>query len=154
LLSRGHSAHVGQEVEVYYRWHPLFGRRVRREYTKRRASGDVVYVETEPGVVVVLAAWMLDPVACAGMESGEPRVCVAALVELHRLLSDTGFRGNSPGDSYIVQEKQNGHPAQTAQSGPDALVAADGSPPTPHRVRLLVAPRDERKRLAETVQAA
>ncbi|TMH71056.1 MAG: hypothetical protein E6H52_20575 [Betaproteobacteria bacterium] len=26
--SRSHSAHVGQEVQAHYRWHPLFGRRL------------------------------------------------------------------------------------------------------------------------------
>ena len=65
---RGHSAHVGQEVEVHYRWHPLYGRRVRRHYVERRVGGEVVHVEVAPGVVMVVAAWMLDPVACAGME--------------------------------------------------------------------------------------
>ncbi|MFO1144378.1 MAG: hypothetical protein U1E59_18780 [Amaricoccus sp.] len=30
--SRGHSAHVGQDVEVCYRWHALHGRRVRCQY--------------------------------------------------------------------------------------------------------------------------
>jgi hypothetical protein len=27
-----HSAHIGQEVEVHYRWHALYGRRLRRQY--------------------------------------------------------------------------------------------------------------------------
>jgi hypothetical protein len=64
--SRGHPAHVGQEVEVCYRWHALYGRRLRRQYIERRASGEVVHVEAAPGVVIVVAAWMLDPAACAG----------------------------------------------------------------------------------------
>ena len=62
----GHSAHIGQEVEVHYRWHAHYGRRLRRQYVERRAGGDVVHVEVTPGVVVVVAAWMLDPAACAG----------------------------------------------------------------------------------------
>ena len=71
--SRGHSAHVEQEAEVCYRWHALYGRRVRCQYTERRAGGEFVYVEVAPGVVVVVAAWMLDPAACAGMTFGAPR---------------------------------------------------------------------------------
>jgi hypothetical protein len=39
------------------------------------------------GVVTAIAAWMLDPVACAGMATiGAPRVTVSALLELHHLL--------------------------------------------------------------------
>ena len=69
LQSPGHSAHIGLEVEVFYRWHPLYGRRVRREYSEQRASGEVVHVEVEPGIVIVVAAWMLNAAACARMRS-------------------------------------------------------------------------------------
>lgn len=47
---------------------------------------------------------MLDPVACAGMALGEPCVAVPTLHDLHRLLTDLGFRGSSPDDPAIVQE--------------------------------------------------
>src|SRR5260370_23090558 len=104
--SPGHSAHIGQEVEVHYRWHALYGRRVRRQYVERRAGGDVVHVEVAPGVVIVVAAWMLDPAACAGMGLGAPRVTLAALAELHQLLTEHGFRRSSRDDQTIVQEKQ------------------------------------------------
>jgi hypothetical protein len=68
--SPGHSAHIGQEVEVFYRWHPLYGRRVERQYSEQRANGEVVHVEVSPGIVIVIAAWMLDGAACAGMDLG------------------------------------------------------------------------------------
>jgi len=77
--SRGHSAHVGQEVEVFYRWHALYGRRVRRQYSEQRATGEVVHVEVSPGAVIVVAAWMLDAASCAGMNLGTPRASIAAL---------------------------------------------------------------------------
>ena len=76
--SPAHSAHVGEEVEVHYRWHPLYGRRVRRQYSEQRADGQVVHVEAAPGVIIVLAAWMLDRAACADMVIGAPRAEVAA----------------------------------------------------------------------------
>ena len=38
------------------------------------------------GVVVSMAGWMLDPVICAGMTFGGPRVDLSALIELERLL--------------------------------------------------------------------
>ena len=86
MQSPDHSAHVGQEVEVHYRWHPLHGRRVPRRGTDQRKHGRFVHVEVAPGVITVVAAWMLDPAACVGMEISEPRVAVGALIELHQLL--------------------------------------------------------------------
>lgn len=77
--SQVHSAHIGHEVEIFYRWHPLFGRRVRRQYSERRATGEVVHVEVEPGVVVVVAGWMLDAAACANLTLGAPLVSLDAL---------------------------------------------------------------------------
>jgi cytosine/adenosine deaminase-related metal-dependent hydrolase len=80
---------------------------VRRQYAERRVGGDVVHVEVSPGVVVVVAAWMLDPAACAGMGFGAPRVAIPGLVELHHLLIERGFRRSSRDDPTIVQEEQN-----------------------------------------------
>jgi hypothetical protein len=82
--SPGHSAHIGQEVEVHYRWQALYGRCLRRQYVERRAGGDVVHVEVAPGVVIVMAGWVLDPAACAGMSLGALRVTLAGLAELHQ----------------------------------------------------------------------
>ena len=98
---RGHFAHVGPDVVVHYRWHPLHGRRVRSLYKERRANGDVVHIEAKPGVVTILAAWMLDPIACAGMEIGAPRTELPALVDLHHLLIALGFRRDSRDDSNV-----------------------------------------------------
>ena len=111
--SPGHSAHIGQEVEVHYRWHALYGRRVRRQYVERRAGGEVVYVEVSPGNVLVVAAWMFDAAACAGMELGTPRVTIAALAELHQVLVEHGYRRSSSDGSRIVQEKQRENPVDT-----------------------------------------
>jgi hypothetical protein len=142
-----HSAHVGQEVEVHYRWHPLYGRRVRQHYSELRAGNRIAYVEAAPGVVVVLAAWMLDPAACAGMKIGAPRVDIAALSDLRDLLIDRGFRRSSQGDSRIAAEEQNAKFAEAdfnnARAVPDASSAQD-------RVRLPPAPKDERRRAGES----
>jgi len=80
--------------------------------TASRASPDgFVHVETMPGV----AAWMLDPVACAGMATiVSPRVAVSALLDLHHLLIARGFRRSSRDDPIIVQEEQHEEPATPA----------------------------------------
>lgn len=134
----GHSAHVGEEVVVHYRWHPLHGRRVRRYYCEQRASGRFVHLEAAPGVVTVVAEWMLDAVACAGMELGEPRVAVTALADLHLLLIDHGFRRSSQDEMTIVQEEQD-----EASVTFNTASTVPGSTPDKHAVRVSQAPRDE-----------
>jgi hypothetical protein len=86
-------------------------------------------------VVIVVAAWMLDPVACAGMEMGAPRVAVTALVELHHLLIDVGFRRNSRDDSLIAQEEQDAEIANTDFD--KAAVTANCAAPAEHDGRRL-----------------
>ena len=85
-----HSAHVGQELEVHYRYHPYFGRKVLVHRMEQRATGQFLSVQGPAGIEVSIAGWMLEPVICAGMTIGAPRVDVAALVELERLLIGTG----------------------------------------------------------------
>ncbi len=60
-----HAAHVGLEVEVFYRWHALSGRRLRRAYSERRATGELFHVEVGNGVVVAVAGWMLHEAVCS-----------------------------------------------------------------------------------------
>jgi hypothetical protein len=134
--SPSHSAHIGQEVEVYYRWHALYGRRVRCQRSEQRESGPVAYLETAPGVVIVAAAWILDPAACAAMALGAPRVTVSALNELHLLLIERGFRRSSLDDPTIVQEEQDEKSAET-----DAAIR--GAASVQHGVRFQNASRDE-----------
>ena len=65
-----HSAHVGQELEVHYQWHPYFGSKVAVRRVEQRASGQFLKVLGPAGVVVSMAGWMLDPVICVGMTLG------------------------------------------------------------------------------------
>ena len=96
---------------VHYRWHALFGRRLRVERVDRRRSGQFVHVEVLPGVFTVVAAWMLDPLVCIGMELGVPRVSLAALSDLDDLLNRRGLRRSSCGDITAAQEQTDAKPA-------------------------------------------
>lgn len=122
-------------VEVFYRWHALYGRRLLRQYGEHRATGDVVYVEVEPGVVLVMAAWMLDAASCSGMELGEPCASVAALADLHHLLSALGFRRSSCGVFHTEYEEQD-DPYTKITSDAASSTSLDGAPPTEHCVRV------------------
>jgi hypothetical protein len=87
-------------------------------------------------VVIVAAAWILDPVACAGMALGAPRVAVSALDELHRLLIERGFRRSSLDDPIIVQEEQD-----EKYAGTNAAIR--GAAAAQHLVRFRKASGDE-----------
>jgi hypothetical protein len=89
---------------IKYRWHPLYGREVGRQYSEHRARGEVVHVETAPGNVIVVPAWMLDPIVCGGMRLGEPHLDLVALQDLDRLLAALGFRSSSHGGPEVAEE--------------------------------------------------
>ena len=79
-------------------------------------------VEVRPGLVIKIAAWMLDPAACAGMEIGAPRASLAALSELHDLLVAQGFRRSSLVDRAVIEEKAGevlAAPAEAARDEPE-----------------------------------
>lgn len=103
----GHSAHVERNAVVHYRWHPLFGRRVRVFYSEQRSSGVFVQMESAPGVVVRVPAWIFDPVVCAGMKIGQPQVSLLAMVALNDLLICLGLRQSSSDDEHIVEGNSN-----------------------------------------------
>jgi len=105
--SQGYSAHIGQEAKIHYRWHALYGRPVRRYYAEVRSGAEVVVVEGQPGAAIVVAAWMLDPAVCAGMQIGAPHVSVEALTDLHRLLIEHRLRRSFSDDADVVQEALN-----------------------------------------------
>src|SRR5215831_6030623 len=101
--SRGYSTHVDQEVTIHYRWHALYGRPVRLFYSEKRRGADVVLVEGEHGAgIVVVAAWMLDPAACAALTVGEPQVSIPALCDLDRLLLEHRLRRRSSNDQDVI----------------------------------------------------
>jgi hypothetical protein len=130
---------------VHYRWHPLYRQRLRCQYGERRATGEVVHVEVASGVVTVVAAWMLDPVVCAGMEIGAPRVSLASLVDLHQLLIAQGFRRSSMNDATVVPEEHD-------EAAPTE--AASGFAPAEHGTRSRKAPRAKLNRARQGFGAA
>jgi hypothetical protein len=74
-------------------------------------------------VVVTIADWMLDPVICAGMPVGTPRVDLAALIEQKRLLMGAPNTTDPWGDSGTVQE--NHHDVSQAAVDNSESEAAD-----------------------------
>jgi hypothetical protein len=114
MPSRVHSAHINQDVEVYYRWHALHGRKVRQLYAERRSGREAAIIEAEPGVAIVIAAWMLDPAICAAMSLGSPTVDISGLTDLDRLLRALGLRRACFAEPPSTEEV---HHANTDASG-------------------------------------
>ena len=122
---------------VRYRWHPLYGQRVRRFQSERRASGELVHVELTPGAVTILPAWKLDAVYCAGLKVGAPQVSLAALCSLRELLIACESRLVSADGNIVTQEAQDGS-AVTARTKDGACLEAHtcgGTTPARSRFR-------------------
>ena len=79
-------------------------------------ASPVANVEVRDGQIIRLPAWMLDRAACAGMRIGEPRVSLSALVALHDLLAEQGFRQPFPGDQAVIEERCDEAIANSADS--------------------------------------
>jgi hypothetical protein len=102
-----HSAHVGEEREVFYRWHPYFGHKVSIRRIEQRATGLFLRVLGPDGFVVAIAGWMVDPMACAGMAMGPPQVDLAALIELKMLVAQAAAPSHFRGEQGVAREKGN-----------------------------------------------
>ena len=111
---------------VRYRWHPLYGKRVRRIQSEQRASGELVHVELTPGIVTILPAWKLDPIYCAGLKVGAPQVSLAALCTVHELLIACESRFVSADGNIVTQEAQDGSTV-TARTKHGACLRANNS---------------------------
>jgi hypothetical protein len=122
---------------------------VNHQYSELRANGRVVHLEAATGVIVVLADWMLDPAACAGMERlGAPRVDLATLRNLTRLLAERGFGQHSSRDPRIAREVQNAQVTQVGSRNSDG--GANDRSPTQHQVRFRPVGNDESARARES----
>ncbi len=124
-------------VEIHYRWHPFYGGCFRHEGRQDRASGAIVRIEVRPGEVIQVAEWMLNRAFCAGMEMGEPRLSVTGLTELHRLLTERGFRQTSTDGLTAIQEARHEGITTTRD-------IANADPAIEHTVRYTADARSER----------
>jgi hypothetical protein len=71
---------------------------------EQRAIGQYVCAEGQTGIVLTIAGWMFDAVACSKMTVGTPRVDLAALLELRQVLIGAGMPRESPSDNGFVRE--------------------------------------------------
>jgi hypothetical protein len=91
---------------------------LRIEGVDNRKTGQFVRVEVRQGVVTVVAAWMLDASACAGMEIGAPRPSLAALRDLDDLLKRRRLGRSCSGDIAAIKEQPDANAAHEAFAAP------------------------------------
>jgi hypothetical protein len=71
---------------VQYRWHPLYGSKLKLIKTGKTCGVGVLHCETPSGLILGIPRWMTDSGRCLAMEVGEPLIGVGGLAELRSLL--------------------------------------------------------------------
>ena len=72
---------------------------------EQRATGQFLKVEGLPGIVVSVPGWMIDPIVCAGMRTGQPQVDLAALSDLKRLVMPAAAPAHFPSGNGFAREE-------------------------------------------------
>ncbi len=90
--SRQDNAHVTEEREVLYQWHPWFGRKVHVHQSVGRGRAEIFRCSLD-GLASVrcleLPGWMFDPSVCLGVRvTAAPWASRSALAALQALLHD------------------------------------------------------------------
>src|SRR4029077_3766441 len=100
---------------------------------------DVAIIEGEPGVAIVIAAWMLDPAICSAMSLGSRAGVIMCLTYLDRRLRALGLRRACFAEPPSTEEV---HHANTGASGR----ARQAAPSTGHGAGSPGAERDYSRR--------
>ena len=94
---------------VQYRWHPLYGTKLRLFRRTLHGGVAVVHVEASGTVSRELPAWMVDGSVCGAMKLGPPQVSIDALSELRRALDVKAKAVDQPSRfvSSLVKESKS-----------------------------------------------
>ena len=71
---------------MHYRWHPLFGSKLKLIKTAKITGVEELHCEAPDGIVLGIPRWMTEAERCLSMEIGNPVVGLPALAELRALL--------------------------------------------------------------------
>ena len=119
-----HSAYRSRSVVVEYRWHPLHGQRVPLFRRVGRGADALVHLDVPAGISRECPAWMCDAAQCQEMDLGSPKLCLQALIELRRVLSDHQVKTFVRPPSA---ERSSG-PLPIVEGSGEANDATDGAP--------------------------
>ena len=147
--TKQHNAHVTEEREVFYPWHPWFGHVVHVHEIVGR-DGVTLFrcgvTENRTGRCLDVPSWMFDRAACLHLRRADaPQVDRAALERLRTLMSGAAGRAPSAhsmvgarhpipvtrGDADVAQEPSG--PDRSARPVPSALPGARSGQPAEGR---------------------
>ena len=87
LTRHSRTAHDSHLSKICYRHHPCYGVEVEIVRYLRRTSPAILVVRLPDEQQLAVPEWMLSPLVCEQLkEEAEPRIAIAALQELRRLL--------------------------------------------------------------------
>ena len=118
-----------------------------RYLRERWGPDEVAFVELNPGEIVVISGWMLDPLVCREMTIGAPEVSLSALADLNQLLIHLGFRSYFANDARCVVKSPDavaqklgtaGAASAPADAGLGQAARAEHGGPRASAVRVLV----------------
>jgi hypothetical protein len=113
------------QATVEYRFHPLFGERLRVRSRCRRAGQEGWIVEIGNGLQCWLPAWMFDAAVCAGLRTADrPSIAAKALTDLVEIVA-VGLGALSPDGATPVAAPGDRHAEDTD--------SATGPTPRPRR---------------------
>jgi len=122
--SQKHNAHGPEKINIHYRFHPLFGQRLRVERRAKLASGEYIFCELPDGTIGGFPSWITDPATNANVSVGAPLTSAAALAELRTLLDS--LHSNSPRrDASLLKIRREGtnDTKENAGENPDEPIA-------------------------------
>lgn len=112
-------------VVVEYRWHPLYGKKLRLLRRTAHNGATVVHVETTRTVSRELPAWMVDGSVCRGMELGPPRVSIAALNDLRAVIA-ARFKAENQKLEFVSSLVKESESCETAEKSIVPAIKAAG----------------------------
>ena len=116
--SQKHNAHGPENINIHYRFHPLYGQRLRVERRAKLASGEYIFCELPDGTIGGFPSWITDPATNANVSVGAPLTSAAALAELRTLLDS--LHSNSPrGDASLLKIRREGTNDTKENAGED-----------------------------------
>lgn len=105
-------------VVVEYRWHPLYGKRLRLSRRTHHDGVAVVHVDDSGNVSRELPSWMVDASSCREMELGPPLISLAGLNELREVIGfgkDAANRGPRSVSSLVKESEPDEATEKTIQ---------------------------------------
>ena len=119
-----HTTHDLLSTKICYRFHPFHGVEVELVRYLRKTESSILIVKLPGGTQLAIPEWMLNPQVCDRLRNeDQPRISVAALLDLRRLIDAQSFQ-NARQDRSCAESPTGGKDAQQRKADRVATSAA------------------------------